>query len=160
MTTNHPRESIINLTSERLQSLQAITHEEQQREILKSLILSELKNKLDDTSLEPFNLHIILKYVMESVENTPLKGVEQKEFAISLITELVNTRSDNDDKKIAMLTLLDDGTIGNMIDLVVDATKGKLDVNKLKTFGFKCFTVCFPLLCMNKTKSTRVSNLE
>ena len=141
MTTQHPRESIIELNSST----------ETKTEILKLVVLSKLKVNLKDTSLEPFNLHIILKYVMEAVENTPLKGEEQKNFALNLIRELINAQSDNDDKKLAMLTLLDNGTIGSMIDLIVDATKGKLDVNKLKNFGFNCFTVCFPLLCMKKT---------
>lgn len=138
MTTQHPRESIIEVVPTSKTGL------------LKSLILSELQLQLKDTKLEPFNIHIVLKYVMEAVEDTPLKGIEQKDMALSLIRELVNAQTENDDQKVAMLILLDNGTIGNMIDLIVDATKGKLDVNKLKRFGFNCFTVCFPLLCMKK----------
>lgn len=145
MTSNHPRETIIEVVPKN-------EVQERQPELLKNLILAELKGQLKDTQLEPFNLHIILKYVMEAVENSPLKGIEQKELAVSLIKELVNAQTDNDDTKAAMLILLDNGTIGNMIDLIIDATKGKLDVNKLKRFGFNCFTVCFPVFCMKKPK--------
>lgn len=155
MTTNHHRESIIDLSEDEVGRVP-----EAQTIILKKLILAELKEQLKDTQLEVFNLHIIIKYVMESVENTPFKGIEQKELALKLIRELVNAQTDNDDKKLAMLVLLDNGTIGNMIDLIVDATKGKLDVNKLKRFGFNCFTICFPLLCMKKTKKKPIKKSD
>lgn len=117
-------------------------------ENLIKFLSEELKKRLGDTPLEPYNLHIILKYVMEAIENTALKGVEQKEVAIKLIRDLLNMYGENDEKKKAIITLLDNGTIGNMIDLIVDATKGRLNVNNLKKVGTNCLGVCFPLLCM------------
>lgn len=124
---------------------------ETRNELLKKLILTELQNNLKDTNLESYNLHIIIKQAMEAVEKTHYKGVEQKQFAINLIRELVNIKPDNDEKT-AILELINNDTIGNMIDLIVDATKGKLNINKLKSVGFSCFNVCFPLLCMKKNK--------
>lgn len=89
-----------------------------------------LKKSLEGTDINIQNIHVIVKIVMEIVEITELKGTEQKEFCIKLLKKLFIEFTENETEDI-LLTLIDNGMIGNMIDLIVDASKGKLNINKL-----------------------------
>tara|TARA_Y100001980_G_C14328808_1_gene146906 strand:+ start:168 stop:599 length:432 start_codon:yes stop_codon:yes gene_type:complete len=111
--------------------------------------LNKLKEKVSLITIRSSTLHLILKYVMEEIEETPAKGAEQKEMALKLIRALVIDLTENEDKKV-LLKLLDDGTISNMIDLIVDATKGKLNINTIATVSVGCFNSCFPYLFSKK----------
>ena len=112
--------------------------------------LSIVKNKVSVIYIRPSTLHIILKYVMEEIEKTPIKGSEQKEMALELISALVVDLTKNEDEKV-LLKLLEDGTISNMIDLIVDATRGRLEINTLTKVTSGCLNNCIPYL-FNKKK--------
>ena len=60
---------------------------------------------------------------MEEVEETAAKGAEQKEMALKLIRALVVDLTKDADEEV-LLKLIDDNTVSNLIDLIVDATKG------------------------------------
>ena len=109
-------------------------------------ILIKVKEKMSVMKLRSSTLHLIIKYVMEEIEESPVKGTEQKEMALKILRELVVDLTENEDEKV-LTQLLDDGTISNMIDLIVDATKGKLNINKLGKVGYGCFKSCLPYLC-------------
>ena len=83
---------------------------------------------------------------MELVEETPLKGSEQKEMALKLIRALIVDLTDGEDERV-LIQLMDDGTIGNMIDLIVDATRGRLNVNSAVKVTTGCLNRCIPYLC-------------
>ena len=105
-----------------------------------------VKDKLSNITIRASTIHLIIKYVMETVEKTPIKGTEQKDLALRLIRELIVDLTDNEDEKI-LLKLLDDGTISNMIDLIVDATRGRLNINRVVTVSSKLICTCLPFLC-------------
>ncbi len=109
--------------------------------------LAKLKVKVSAISIRSSTLHLIIKYVMELVEQTPLKGSEQKEMALKLIRALIVDFTDAEDERV-LLQLLDDGTIGNMIDLIVDATRGRLDINTAVQVTTGCLNRCLPYLCL------------
>jgi|TARA_B110000967_G_C18862291_1_gene550666 hypothetical protein len=109
--------------------------------------LSKLKVKVSAITIRSSTLHLIIKYVMELVEQTPLKGSEQKEMALKLIRALIVDFTDAEDERV-LLQLLDDGTIGNMIDLIVDATRGRLDINTAVQVTTGCLNRCLPYLCL------------
>ena len=119
---------------------------------------TQLKNLLGDAPISSGSLHIIIKYTMELIEDTPLKGQAQKDFALKLLRDVFKEATDGDEEK-ALLSLLNNGAIGNMIDLIIDATKGKLNVNSLVKVSQSCFTACLPYVLKhikssqkNKTK--------
>jgi hypothetical protein len=114
------------------------------------ILLASLKEKLSVVNIRTSTLHLIIKYVMEEIEDTHIKGSEQKEFALRLIKELVIDLTDDEDEKV-LLQLIDDGTIANMIDLIVDATRGKLNVNSLAKVGSGLFNRCIPY-CLKSNK--------
>ena len=49
-------------------------------------------------------------------------------MALKLMRAVIVDLTDGEDEKV-LTKLLDDGTVSNLIELVIDATKGKLDVN-------------------------------
>tara|TARA_Y100000389_G_scaffold182398_1_gene198970 strand:+ start:789 stop:1208 length:420 start_codon:yes stop_codon:yes gene_type:complete len=109
--------------------------------------LAKLKIKVAAITIRSSTLHLIIKYVMELVEQTPLKGSEQKEMALKLIRALMVDLTDGRDERV-LIQLLDDGTIGNMIDLIVDATRGRLDINTALQVTSGCLNRCIPYLCL------------
>lgn len=116
--------------------------------------LNIIKEKASVINIRPSTLHLILKYVMEEVETTPVKGAEQKEFALKLIKELIIDLTDKEDEE-TLLKLLNDGTISNMIDLIIDATKGKLNINTSITVATGCINTCIPYLFSSKIKNQK-----
>ena len=108
-----------------------------------------VKDKISNITIRASTIHLIIKYVMETVEKTPIKGTEQKDLALRLIRALIVDLTDKEDEKI-LLKLLDDGTISNMIDLIVDATRGRLNINRVVTVSSKLISSCVPYLCKKK----------
>ena len=111
-----------------------------------------MKQKLENVSLKPNTIHLIIKYVMELIEQTPKKGVEQKELALKVIRELFKDLTEGEDE-IVLLKLLEDGSISNLIDLVVDATNGKINVNNVIETSLQCTTTCIPYCIKNKNQN-------
>lgn len=92
--------------------------------------LEIVKNILKGTPINVTSIHLIIRTVMEVVEGTPVKGSEQKTLALKILRQLFIDFTD-DDIESTLISLLDSGAIGNLIDLVVDASKGKTNINKI-----------------------------
>ena len=113
-------------------------------------LLSKLKEKISVIEIRTSTIHLLIKYVMEQIEETPIKGLEQKELGLKLIRQLIIDLTENEDEKV-LLQLLDDGTVGNLIDLISDATKGKLNINTIVDVSTGCINSCVPY-CFSKKK--------
>lgn len=111
--------------------------------------LEKIKEKVSLITIRPSTLYLIIKHVMEEVEKTPIKGPEQKEMALKLIKALIIDLTENKDEEV-LLHLLNDGTIGNLMDLIVDVSKGKININKISKVSIGCFKRCYPYLCKSK----------
>jgi hypothetical protein len=105
--------------------------------------LGILKEKVSLIDIRGSTIHLIIKYVIEELDGSPLKGAEKKEMGLKLIKELVIDLAEGEDEKI-LLNMINDGTVGNLIDLIIDATKGKINVNAIATVGISCMTSCLP----------------
>ena len=92
--------------------------------------LEIVKNILKGTPINVTSIHLIIRTVMEVIEGTPVKGSEQKTLALKILRQLFIDFTD-DDIESTLISLLDNGAIGNLIDLVVDASKGKTNINKI-----------------------------
>ena len=66
--------------------------------------------------------------------------------------ELFKDLTEGEDE-IVLLKLLDDGSISNLIDLVVDATNGKLNMNNTVETTLKCATTCLPYCLRSHPKN-------
>lgn len=103
---------------------------------LLQLLLQKIHKK--GLELNERSAMLYLRYAMEIIELSELKGPEQKEMAIELLTEIINTSQVNDKTKSKLTNLIDGGILGDIVDLVVSATKGQINVNSLIETATTC----------------------
>ena len=105
-------------------------------------VLNDVKEKLGDMGVKSSTLTIIIKYTMEVIETTPVKGKAQMDLALRIIGDLINELPENDEKKFLLKTL-NNGGIKDTIELIVDVSKGKVNINKIaNTAGENCLGPC------------------
>lgn len=106
--------------------------------------MSEFDNCLELLKTKCLNIEIndkfllVVKYAMEIVELTELKGNEQKIMVINIIKKLVEESNMDNEKKSLCLLLINNGTVESTIDMIVDATKGKLNINMKRKIKKYC----------------------
>ena len=116
--------------------------DEELKKILKEKSINLLKDKLN---VETLNSELIIKFVvlvMELVEDTDVKGKSQKNLVLHIVTEIINESKLADEEKKLYLTILNSNNTSNTIDLIVDASKGNLNLNKVKKTVFSCLLSC------------------
>jgi hypothetical protein len=86
---------------------------------------------------------IVIKIAMEIVEASALKGVEQKILVEKLVKKVVKDAPIADDKEKLLLDMIDEGIVGDVIDLVISATRGEIDINTVQKVAVNC---CLSLL--------------
>lgn len=101
-------------------------------------------------AISPETIMQLLRMTMEAVEGTPIKGEEQKQLALRVLMELVKAADLPEEHMTLIKSLLDGGLMSNTIDLIVEATKGNLDVNKATEVAKGCFARCFGVFCRSK----------
>ena len=107
--------------------------------------LETLKARIADVEITPQTLIFVLKYAMEIIELSELQGSEQKEMALRLIKSVVIESSMSEERKNLCVEMIVSGTLGQTIDLVIDATKGRIQINQALIIDTA--TKCAPLLC-------------
>jgi len=88
-----------------------------------------LQDKLQDTEVTVENFMTIVKFSMEVVEVTQLKGTEQKEMSIRLVRKVIVDAPISDEKEKLLLDMIDAGVLGGTVDLIVDVSKGNVNIN-------------------------------
>tara|TARA_B100001758_G_C17981165_1_gene388201 strand:- start:138 stop:554 length:417 start_codon:yes stop_codon:yes gene_type:complete len=106
--------------------------------------LNVIKEKISVVDIRASTIHLIIKYVIEELDNSELKGTEKKEMALKLIKEIIKDLTEGEDEK-KLLSMLEDGTVSNLIDLIIDATKGKINVNVIAETSISCIAKCLPI---------------
>ena len=98
-------------------------------------IITKLKEKIGDMEINADNITKVLKFAMECVEVTELKGEAKKDLAIKLVRQVVEEAPISDEKEKLLLDMIDQKILHGMVDLVVEAKEGKIDINALKQVG-------------------------
>lgn len=106
---------------------------------------SMLKNKIDSMSLviNTKTITLVIKLAMEIVEASALKGEQQKELVQKIVRKVIIEAPISDDKEKILLCMIDEGIVGDVIDLVVSATKGEININVAEKAAVGC---CLALL--------------
>ena len=94
--------------------------------------------KLGSTKIDAENIITVLRCAMEIVELTEIKGDAQKILAIKLVRRAVVDAPIADEKEKLLLDILDQDILGNTINLLVDASKGNLNINKVVEVASTC----------------------
>jgi len=100
--------------------------------------LHKLKEKIGDTEINAQTIIKILQFSMEVVEATRVKGPAQRDLAIKLVRQIVIDSPISDEKEKLLLDMIDQGILTNTIELVVAASKGKLDINTVVAVATGC----------------------
>jgi hypothetical protein len=113
----------------------------------------QIKEK--NVSISPETVMRLLRLAMIIVEQTNESGTKKKEFVISLLKEVVtNNNSMLMEHKLAALNLITGNIVSDSIDFLIDASKGKFDVNKVEKIAEEvaksCFTMCWEKLSKKK----------
>ena len=95
------------------------------------------------------NITLVIKLAMEIVEASALKGEEQK-LVEKIVRKIVVEAPIEDDKEKLLLDMIDEGVVGDVIDLVVSASKGELDINVAEKAAVGC--------CLAILKNSRGDN--
>jgi len=98
----------------------------------------ELKKKIEGIEVNADTVITILKYAMEVVELSKAKGNAQRELSIKLVRQVVVDAPINDEKEKLLLDLIDNGILANTVELVVDASRGDIDVNNVAQVAAGC----------------------
>lgn len=109
----------------------------------------ELVKRIGDMEINTTTIINVLRFSMEVVEATTLKGKAQSELAQKLVREIVVEAPISDDKEKLLLDMIDQGVLSNTIELIVQASNGELDLNTIMEVGTGC---CLPLCRNIKTK--------
>ena len=108
--------------------------------LLKEKIIQEIDDKVVDKKL----LMKLLVIGMETIEKTQVKGNDQKVIVIDALIQIIKTSEVKVSNEERILSFLNND-LEDVIDLVVDASKGKIDINKAEKYTFsllKCLFKC------------------
>jgi predicted RNA-binding Zn ribbon-like protein len=97
-----------------------------------------VRARLGELIVNPRNLLTVLKNIMEVVEGSIARGEERKELAVTLIKRLVQEAGMDSHNLELCMSLIDEGIVGATIDLIVDATKGDLNINAVEETAANC----------------------
>ena len=101
-------------------------------------LLKELKERIGEMEINAETIVTVLRFAMEVVEATQLKGDAQKTLVEKLVKQVVVDAPISDDKEKLLLDMVDNGIVGNMADLVVSASKGEVDINSAVKVASTC----------------------
>ena len=118
--------------------------------------LLKLQSTLKERNIEVSSKTIteIVKIAMEIVEATKLKGPEQKLLVEKIVRKIVTESPLDEQKKSIVISMLDEGIVGDVIDLVVSATKGELNINTVEKVATGC---CLAFLKSRKAKNEKLT---
>lgn len=124
----HPHQKIINKLIEEIEKEEGFEKSENQRIV---------------TILNRQDIFRMLRKIMEKLEVEKITGKEKKEIAEIVLRHFVGYIPDPNIRTV-LLAMIDNSFVSDTIDLVIDATKGKLNVNlsyvkKLAKYIFRLF---------------------
>ena len=98
-------------------------------DILSNIVLTKMKE--NGIELHEKTLMSVVRYSMEAVELYKLNGNMKKKTVLDLIKKISKENLDAETSCI-ICSVVDSGLVENAIELIVSATKGELDLNKVK----------------------------
>jgi hypothetical protein len=103
--------------------------------------LEELNKRIQGMDVNSETLMTILKFAMEVVETTTLKGEAQKDLATKLVRQVIVNAPIADEKEKLLLDIIDENILGNTVDLIIATSKGELKVNDIVEVATGCCAV-------------------
>jgi len=115
--------------------------------LLKEKIISEIGDKQVDKQL----LMKLLVIGMETIEKTKVKGKDQKDIVKEALIQVLKLEAIKVPQEEGLINFLQND-LDDVIDLVVDASKGKIDINKAEKQAVSLVKCLFSCLKKNEQK--------
>jgi len=115
--------------------------------LLKEKIISEIGDKQVDKQL----LMKLLVIGMETIEKTKVKGKDQKDIVKEALIQVLKLEAIKVPQEEGLIKFLQND-LDAVIDLVVDASKGKIDINKAEKQAVSLVKCLFSCLKKNEQK--------
>lgn len=112
-------------------------------------VVNTVVSRLGGREVSPQTLMVVVKYAMEVVELTKLKGSEQRQMVVDVVKQVVVDAPISDEREKLCLDMIESGVLGQTVDLVVDASKGHLDINRVVSLAENC---CFSFLSSRRRR--------
>ena len=111
--------------------------------------------KENNVAVTPETVMRLLRIAMIVVEQTNESGSKKKAFVINLLKEIVmNNKGMLTEHKLEALNLITGNIVSDSIDFLIDASKGKFDINKVEKIAEEvaksCFARCWGMLSKKK----------
>ncbi len=140
LSTSFDSEATTEPTSSNIISPEIVTLIDTTREKLIDNVKAQLLEHITDQEVDKPLLFTLLIKAMEIVEISDVKGTQQKDIVIEILLALLESEHvKSQHKQDLILFLKHDAT--NVIDIIIDASKGKIDINKIETYTTK-FVKC------------------
>ena len=123
--------------------IKPVLTEEQERETFMTNVISIVKDKLSNIGLKLSTISKLIQFTMEAIEDTPIKGPEQKVFALKVMKSLIEELPEDKPEKFFLLESLGSGSVDGMIELVVKASKNELTINHVVAVSNACLPTLF-----------------
>jgi len=116
-------------------------------EQVKNQLLDEFKDLFKEQSVDKSLLIKILIRGMEIMETTTVKGKEQKDLVIDILIQILETDGLNVSHKDLLIHFLKEDA-NAFIDVIVDASRGKININQVESVVTNCIQYLF--ICLKK----------
>jgi hypothetical protein len=115
--------------------------------------LKQIKEK--NVSISPESIMRLLRIAMIIVEQTKESGSNKKEFVIKLLKDIIMNNSEMlTEHKLEALNMITGNVVSDSIDFIIDASRGKLDINKIEKIAEEvaksCFSRCWERIVKKK----------
>jgi hypothetical protein len=109
-----------------------------------------VKERVGSVKIGSSTVAMYVQTAMEAIEKTSeLKGPQKKQAALQVVRKALDEApriSDESSTRDTVVQMIDQGVVADIIDLIVSASRGKVDVNKAISTGVKTYRMGRPLL--------------
>lgn len=114
-------------------------------EIILKTCISMLREKTKDISINENNIMNIIVFTIEIIENNIVQSyLNKKDIALKIIKQLIDEKKiENPTSQVTIELLLNSDFISNAIDTIINASKGKININKIVETRCSCFSKLF-----------------
>mgnify|MGYP001305722291 CR=1 FL=1 len=116
-------------------------------------LLASLRSE-SNVAVTKKSVALLLKLIMECVENEGLNGERAKETVLEIAEVIIKEKAPASEREWLLDAVRDDAMSG-LIDLVVSASKNELDLNQSKKVGRQCVPCLFSAVTKRLSRKSR-----
>jgi len=119
------------------------------QQVLQQLVIS-IKDAITNKSIDTSSAMKLIVICIEIMENMQTENIDKKQYVILAITEIakgddliLSTSDDTISPQVyeSLIVMINRDLISEVIDIICLASKGNIDVNKIKKTCFGCFSI-------------------